>query len=273
MRILKLREELLTEIRFLNAGKRPSDYRMEDLPVHLGWVDGLPEGVDGLVVAGDLQGRETFESSQGRQPRLLGEVIPSELADLIIDLGHIPRRFCVVLAGDFYTVPGLDRRGGSGDVTEVWHSFADEFGDVIGVAGNHDSFANGDHNGHPHFSRRMHFLDGKTIRVGNFVAGGVSGIIGNPNRSWRRTLDDYCSAFMDVASQAPDLIVLHDGPNDPANHQRGSDEVRQIMEQSPPTLVVRGHSHWKYPLVDYPSGHQVLNVDCRVAILTRESPS
>ena len=46
----------------------------------------------------------------------------------------------VLLAGDLYTVPALDRRGGSGDVTAVWRAFGDEFSWVVGVAGNHDTF-------------------------------------------------------------------------------------------------------------------------------------
>jgi hypothetical protein len=28
-----------------------------------------------------------------------------------------------LLAGDFYTVPALDKRGGTGDVTDVWRAF------------------------------------------------------------------------------------------------------------------------------------------------------
>ncbi len=46
-----------------------------------------------------------------------------------------------LLAGDFYTVPALDKRGGTGDVTDVWRAFGECF---AWVAGNHDLF--GDRN-------------------------------------------------------------------------------------------------------------------------------
>lgn len=273
MRITHLEIEPASTIPFLNAGRRPRDYRSEFLPIHWAAVEGLPESIDGLVACADLQGRETFESSGGRMPSLLGEVIPSQLAGMLEEHGLQPKRMGAVLAGDFYTVPGLDRRGGSGDVTEVWRSFADEFGFVIGVAGNHDEFADSNHSGVPRFTDPLHFLDGQVICVGGFEVGGISGIIGNPRRPWRRTEEDYSETFVEVASQSPSLIVMHDGPDDPLGRQRGQSPVRQWMEQMPASLIVRGHCHWKHPLANYPGGHQVLNVDSRVVFLRSDRDS
>ncbi|MEO1523834.1 MAG: metallophosphoesterase [Planctomycetota bacterium] len=269
MRIRNFEKEPVATIPFLNAGRRPRDYRTELLPIHFADVDGLPETLDGMVVCADLQGRETFASSGGRMPRLLGEVIPGQLAELCENHGHHPKRIGAVLAGDFYTVPALDRRGGSGDVTEVWRCFADEFAFVVGVAGNHDEFADSDRSGAPRFASPLHFLDGQVIRVHGMSIGGVSGIIGNVRRPWRRTEEDYSEAFVEVAAQQPQLIVMHDGPDDPVGRQRGHAPIRQWMEQMPKTLIVRGHCHWTRPFVEYASGHQVLNVDSRVVVLSR----
>ncbi|MEL6109538.1 MAG: metallophosphoesterase, partial [Planctomycetota bacterium] len=207
MRITSFECEPAATIPFLNAGRRPRDYRTESLPIHWATVEGLPESLDGLVACADLQGRETFQSSGGRMPSLLGEVIPSQLAEMLLEHGLHPKRMGAVLAGDFYTVPGLDRRGGSGNVSEVWRSFADEFGFVVGVAGNHDEFADANHAGVPRFTPPLHFLDGEVICVGGLEVGGVSGIIGNPRRPWRRNEEEYSTAFVDVATQSPSLIV------------------------------------------------------------------
>ena len=273
MRITNFESEPIETIPFLNAGRRPRDYRTEALPIHRATVAGLPDELDGLVACADLQGRETFQSSGGRMPRLLGEVIPAMLAEMLGQRGFHPKRMGVLLAGDFYTVPGLDRRGGSGDVTEVWRCFADEFGFVVGVAGNHDEFADSDRNGFPCFTSPLHFLDGHVVDVEGLRIGGVSGIIGNPRRAWRRTEEQFSETFVAVASQSPDLIVMHDGPDDPVGRQRGAAPIRQWIEQMPPSLIVRGHCHWKQPNVNYASGHQVLNVDSRVAFLLPETNS
>jgi len=66
-----------------------------------------------------------------------------------------------LLAGDFYTVPALDKRGGTGDVTDVWRAFGECF---AWVAGNHDLF--GDRNiWRPSFVPPLYYLDGETIEV------------------------------------------------------------------------------------------------------------
>ena len=69
------------------------------------------------------------------------EALPSRLTvEILPGVGLNDGGIGVLLAGDFYTVPALDRRGGSGDVTAVWKAFGDESSWVVGVPGNHDTF-------------------------------------------------------------------------------------------------------------------------------------
>ncbi len=83
-----------------------------------------------------------FKHQTGPQLRLLGEWLPQILAESILPGLPLPAgRVGVLLAGDFYTVPSLDKRGGSGDVDSVWQAFGEHFHWVVGVAGNHDTYA------------------------------------------------------------------------------------------------------------------------------------
>ena len=270
MRITSIQPDLIQEIPFLNAGRGPGGFYRDSLPVHHGFVNGLPEGMSAIIATADLQGRETFESSGGQPIRLLGEVVPSILADDILpklDVGD--GRIGVLLAGDFYTVPALDKRGGSGDVTPVWQAFADEFDWVVGVAGNHDLF--GDNANRPRFPKPIHFLDNDMVIVEQLSIAGLSGIPGNPRRPWRRTEDDFVEALELLLCDSPSLVVMHDGPDVPLARHRGSPRIREALEQSKPTFVIRGHAHWNEPFAEISNGTQVLNVDARVVILTQET--
>jgi hypothetical protein len=65
MRILSINPKPVIEIPFLNAGRGPGAFYEDRLPILVGTVDRLPDGVDALLVTGDLQGRERFEESNG----------------------------------------------------------------------------------------------------------------------------------------------------------------------------------------------------------------
>lgn len=109
--------------------------------MELAWVEILPDGLSAIIITSDLQGREHFKHQTGPQLRLLGEWLPQVLADSILPGISLPAgRIGVLLAGDFYTVSSLDKRGGSGDVDSVWQAFGEHFDWVVGVAGNHDTF-------------------------------------------------------------------------------------------------------------------------------------
>lgn len=170
MKILSIQSEPVVEIPFLNAGRRPGGYYVDSLPIYVATVDRLPVGCDAIVATAGLQGRETFPGNKHRRLqnglRLLGEVLPEYLTDGVLrDLDVTPERAGVFLAGDFYTVPALDKRGGSGDVTSVWQAFGDRFSRVVGVAGNHDTFGDA-RVSNPRFSGNLHFLGGSRTETG-----------------------------------------------------------------------------------------------------------
>ncbi|XZE56077.1 metallophosphoesterase family protein [Planctomycetaceae bacterium SH139] len=267
MRITSIEPKLLAEIRYLNAGRGPGDFYSDVVPVHRGYVNGLPTGTSAIVVTADLQGRETFESAGGQALRLLGEVVPAMLRANVLPRLDLPKGdIGVLLAGDFYTVPALDKRGGTGDVRPVWDAFAAEFDWVAGVAGNHDTFA-GDAQ-RPRFTGQIHFLDNDHVTIGGVSIAGLSGIPGNPKRPWRRTEDDYFGTLGMLLRKKPAITIMHDGPDAPVSGFRGSPRIREVLGKSEKTLVVRGHSHWPEPLAELPGGTQVLNVDARVVVLT-----
>lgn len=271
MRILSLNSELLLEIPFLNAGRAAGNFYEDRLPVHLGFVDKLPEGIEAIIATADLQGRERFQDRKSDGPlRLLGEALAERLEIELLPRFDLPspREMGVLLAGDFYTVPALDKRGGTGDVTAVWEAFADRFAFVAGVPGNHDTF--GSSLAPPkHLANRrtVHYLDGDIADVYSLTVAGIGGIIGSPNKPHRRTDDDYLHLLRGLLDFQPDVLISHDGPDGPMSGCRGSSLVREVIETSRPTLVVRGHAHWIEPLVELPNGTQVLNVDARMVVL------
>ncbi len=75
----------------------------------------------------------------------------------------------------------------------MWDAFAAELHWVVGVAGNHDTFAGGATR--PKFTGRVHYLDNDQISIGGVSIAGLSGITGNPRRPWRRTDDAYADTL------------------------------------------------------------------------------
>lgn len=269
MKIIELHPEPIATFRFLNAGRGPGQFYVDRLPIQHGRVDRLPKGLSAVVVTADLQGREQFEDAKGGPPRLLGEVVPQRLVEEVFPILKIedPSRVAALLAGDFYTVPALDKRGGTGDVTSVWRAFGDCFAWVAGVAGNHDVFGD-DRRTRPCFQSPMHYLDGETVEIADIRIGGVGGIIGNVSRPQRRDEEDYLRTLDLVLDAQIDVLLMHDGPDGPESGQRGNSRIRAILEDQSPCLAIRGHAHWPQPFVQLSSGLQVLNVDARVVILT-----
>jgi hypothetical protein len=269
MRITAFNTKPLAETPYLNAGRRPREILQERLPVFEATVDRLPEGIDALVAAADLQFRECPTGKQRFGLRLLGETLPQWLAETVLpSLGLTNlHRVGVLLCGDFYTVPALDRRGGSGDVTEVWRCFREVFGWVAGVAGNHDSFGP-DAAARPRFSRNsgIYYLDGETAELPGLRLAGIGGIVGDPRKLQRRSEEDYLNTLDLLLSGRPGVLLSHDGPEGECG-QRGSPAMREVVELYPPTLIIRGHAHWNSPLAELRNGTQVLNVDARVVVL------
>lgn len=271
MQITSLNPTPIAEVPYLNAGRSAGDFYEDRLPILDATVDRLPTGVSAILATGDLQFRERFEDSEGGPLRLLGEVLPDRLRKEILPLFDLPAgEVGVCLAGDFYTVPALEKRGGSGDVTAVWEAFGETFDWVAGVAGNHDTF--GVSNNPPAWLRslrKFHYLDGHSARQSELKLGGVGGIVGNPRKPQRRRELDYLKALESVLLESPDVLLMHDGPNG-SEKQRGSKAIRETIEQVPPLFVIRGHAHWNEPLATLDNGTQVLNVDARLVVLRNE---
>ncbi len=268
MRIVSVAEQPLDEVRFLNAGRGPADYYEDRLPILLGEVDALPPGIDAIVATADLQGRQCLQDARGQPLRLLGEVLPRRLSESILPMCGLTdlKRVGVLLAGDFYTLPALEARGGTGDVTAVWYEFSRHFAWVAGVAGNHDTFGS-QHADRPRPLFGQHYLDGDICNVAGLRIAGIGGIIGNPRRIRRRTDDQYLDLLATVMQEHPKIVILHEGPDGPACGQRGSARIRDVLESYGPTLVVRGNTHWSDPMAQLANETQVLNVDSRVVVL------
>ena len=267
MQIESINPQPIVEIPFLNAGRGSGSFRTELLPVLEATVDRLPDGLDAIIATADLQGREPMDANPGRPPRLLGETLPFQLCEEVLpSLSLNYGRIGVILAGDFYTVPTLDRLGGSGDVSEVWEAFGFEFDWVTGVAGNHDMFGPS-RDDLPSFSGNIHYLDADRKEIDGLKIAGLGGIIGKAGKLHRRPPEEYVAQLKSILQEETDILILHDGPDDPANKQVGIPIIREAVEKLRPKLVIRGHAYWQHPLAELSSGVQVLNVDSRVVIM------
>jgi Icc-related predicted phosphoesterase len=141
---------------------------------------------------------------------------------------------------------------------------------VAGVAGNHDSFGP-DRAARPRFPKagRLYYLDGEAAEVQGLRVAGIGGITGDPRRLQRRTEEDYLNTLDALLDRRPDVLLCHDGPEGAKHGQTGSSAMREVAELHPPTLIIRGHSHWRSPLAELKNGTQVLNVDARVVVMMR----
>jgi len=159
-------------------------------------------------------------------------------------------------------VPEANKRGGHGDVADVWAAFAARFAWVAGVAGNHDDVSNV-----PAIGDTVHLLDGDVVELDGLRIGGVGGIIGNPRKPGRREEATYLSLLDRTLDREPRLVVLHEGPHGDAD-QPGVAAIRDTLEAGGAPLTIRGHDHWARPIAALASG-QVLNVDARCVVLAR----
>lgn len=269
MRITQFQETPLLQIPFLNAGKGHGIYYVDQLPVHLGKLENLPTGLDALIATADLQGRETIQESSQGSLKLLGEVLPEKLCHNVLpSLNISPARTGILLMGDFYTLPDLNNRGGTGDVIPVWQAFASHFRWVAGVAGNHDLYGDS-FIPQKRFASNTYYLDGKSTELDGMTIAGIGGIIGNPIKPQRKTHEEFSSLANMLTKTKPDLLLLHDGPRGTKAGQRGSSVIQTAIADLEPITILRGHSHWNEPFSEDENGTQILNLDCRVAILTR----
>ena len=163
-----------------------------------------------------------------------------------------------MLAGDLYGVPGSLKRGGSGDVGEVWRAFAERFRWVAGVLGNHDLLQ-----GNLPMNARL--LDNSVAHLDGLRIAGLSGIVGDPKRPNRRSAAEFAGRITALAAGRPDILILHQGPD---RRPHPDPTLADALAGARNLFVVCGHSPWPDPLLAWGEGCQALNVDGRVAVLT-----
>jgi Icc-related predicted phosphoesterase len=258
LRIVAIADELIREVHYLSAVPGGST-DVERLPIARGTLSGpLADSLDALIVCSDLQG--IVPGPQGRSD-LLGMQVAYVLDELASEQA-IPAaaRTGVILAGDLYSMPAANKRGGYGSVADVWLAFAERFAWVAGVAGNHD-----DVSGVAALGARIHLLDGGFAEPDGLRIGGVGGIIGNPRKPGRRSEVDQLRAIGRAIDHDLDILVLHEGPHG-GDNQRGNAAIRAAIETRAVGLTICGHDHWQVPLAHHAHG-QILNVDARVVVL------
>ena len=264
MRIIELEQNPFHYLPFINAA-RGGGIIPDVLPLIAGRAEGLPSHIQALVITSDLQGVASLDGHESPLV-LLGIRLAHELRKLA-ELGQLPspEKTGVILAGDLYSAPAGDVRGASGDVREVWTTFAEHFRWVTGVSGNHDRFGTAEEQAALEAIPHLSLLDGSVVDHDGLCIGGVGCVIGDPNRAGRRSEEDFLETLANVLNQSPDLLVLHQGPEG-APSQRGNREIGEIIDLEPPPLVVCGHLHWSEPLADR-KNTQILNVDKWAIIL------
>lgn len=236
------------------------------LPILLGKVNGLGQDIDALIATSDLQGT----IKDGENEYLLGEQLPEFLSMFIeIEFPKLDKnRIGIILCGDLYA--NLEKRGGRGDVKDVWREFKKYFKWVIGVAGNHDDF--GSLSEFESFKReeKIHYLHGQIKEIDKIRVGGISGIIGRTDKPQRVEEKEYLTILKKLLLKQPSMILLHQSPNVLEDNLEGSQEIRKIIETSPSNLIFCGHSHWDKPLAILENEAQIVNLDGRVLILIHE---
>lgn len=273
--ILDATHEFIHSIPAVNCASGGRRVEHRPISVERYGVQGLPAGLDALVITSDLQGMDRADVPV-LQRRQVGHVV-AEHMEALCKRGVLPcaTRCGVILAGDLYAIPSLDKRGGLGDVLDVWRAFRSAFAWAAGVGGNHDSFAGEcDVKGLESLGN-CYGLDGATTRIDGLHVGGVSGIIGESKRPWRRSEKFFGRELDAVLNRRPELVVLHQGPQRPGHPASGHELVTSRLmrhEYTDELLVVCGHVHWSEPLARLPGGCTVLNVDHRVVVLQRQNP-
>jgi Icc-related predicted phosphoesterase len=244
--IIDFDDDAIHRLLYLNAA-RGGGSTVETLEIKRARAIGLPDTLDAIVATSDLQG--IVPDPRMCEATLLGVAVAEALEELAFD-GVLPPadRIGVVLAGDLYSVPTADKRGGFGDVASVWRAFAKRFAWVAGVAGNHDEVTTVKR------ADRAHLLDADIVALSGLRVGGVGLIVGNPAKHGRREEDEQLARIALVASEGIDLLILHECPNGDGSRQNGHPAIRAIIDEHANPLTICGHFHWEAPLSCHPSG-------------------
>ncbi|MDR0267976.1 metallophosphoesterase [Paenibacillus sp.] len=273
LKIVDIAEEPLEKIPYITAASKDAGISYEWLPIYWGEMLRLPEELDALIIASDLQGiagHGDAGAEGGAEPpqRLLGEELAESLALLFqIHLPDLdPAKVLVCLCGDLYTDPS--KRGSSGDPLPVWRAFRQNFGLVTGVSGNHDLLTN-DGQAELGSTDGIHlFSEARTMIYGGLAVAGLGGIIGRADKPNRVEGPDYLGRLRQLLKQAPDILLLHESPEIKPQGLPGNPNIWKELQGASELMVCCGHVHWDKPLFEMNDGLQILNADGRAFIFT-----
>ncbi len=268
---LASRPSILTEFKAYNAAPGGGATERIAIPLHHAEVDLPPSELEGILITGDLQFYHD-KNVPAEDRILMGYVIAEEIHELCENgLLPPPHRLGVMLVGDMYAEPCLTKRGGSGDVEDIWHTFANHFRWIAGVAGNHDLYE-GQAKFPSSFRKRenIHALHYDTVELDGLTIGGISGISGNPRKIWRYSDHEFQSGISEMLRSHLDCLLLHQGPVGPEKSMRGAQMINEALGSAAhqPDIVAFGHCHWSQPDA-MQNGMQLLNSDGRAILLTR----
>lgn len=256
LRISRIQTEPFYALPYLTAGLKGKPMRTQ-LPFFWAEAEGLPSGINALVLTSDLQGREV-----GPKNRLLGCALADALDSLQID-GIIPKPDVTVVCGDLFERPDCHKRGGTGPIDDVFFALGGVCEQVVGVLGNHDELAWPD----TAMKSNIAILDGTQKVCQGLRVAGLSGIIGDPKRNLRRPEHDFLKQLGSLTASSPNLLLLHQGPDDPETSRRGNASVRRVLETGYAGVTIFGHTRWSgSPLIRLGNG-QALNVNSRVIVI------
>ena len=231
-------------VRFRGEDPTPHGPVSKHVPLLVGTVDELPGDLDGMVCASDLQAREP-RGTGGTGGRLLGDWIAPRVASAVrTELEITPGRCAAILAGDLYAHPvDRNKRGGYGAVRGVWSAFAEHFGWVIGVPGNHDLF------GEPEelpsdWPERIRVLHGERTTLAGLSVGGVGGCVGKTQRPFRYSYEEQADRLLRLLEDPLELLVLHQGPPGDGRARPGAEQVGELLAEARVQLCICGHEHW-----------------------------
>jgi len=267
LKVVSIAEEPVEQLPYTAAAPGSRGVNYEYLPIYFGEMVGLPDEVDALILASDLQGAAGHGAVDGEQRvRQIGEELPEFLALLLDSYGarFDPERVVVLLCGDLYGDPA--QRGSSGDPLPVWEAFRSHFGTVLGVAGNHDMVTSAG-KARLEAAPGVDFYDEPrmTLHSGLNIAG-LGGITGRADKPNRMPEDDYLNALQKLLRGNPDVLMLHQGPDVPEFGLPGHAGIRRELTAGAPLLVCCGHVHWDRPMAELDNGTQVINTDGRVLV-------
>ena len=261
MRLTGIEPTPFHSLPYWTSGPGKTPYQ-RGLPFFHAKAEGLPDGIESLVLLSDLQGREYLSVNLEGTERLLGEAVAEELS-LLKGLGEIPGISAILICGDLYDYPDCRKPGGTGPVETVLLSLSEVSEEVIAVLGNHDTL-----DSQTQLPSKISVLDGKVITT-NFGLriGGLGGIIGDPKRHNRRDEDTFLRHMKLCTQKRPHILMLHQGPEDKERGREGNPAITQSLEKSFSGLTLFGHTHWPdCPLIWIGDG-QVLNLDARVVVI------